>query len=359
MEDITFLGVREDDRPQEVKDKDPHFFEMVAKAAPVNWVEKNDAQIRKFTDRDQDGSYSCVAQTTAKLAEVLYYLKSGEKVVFSATPIYANRSNKPQEGMIPADALNIWKNTGITLEQILPSQNINEVQINNMPISNLAKDTAKMFCIDDFAQLPVDIDTIAGTIQETGKAVAILTRFTAQEWASAYPVILGSATPLGHEIAAVDFTLYNGKKCLVIEDSAHFGGLTRRYISEDWMSRIYSAYYPIAFKNIEQDRPANKPQYTFTKQLHFIGLDMFGNISDTLANALQKDDVIALQNILKYEGFFPTNIQSTGYYGAISCRAVLAWQIKHNVAPLDELNALQGKNIGPKTIAVLNSLYGS
>jgi hypothetical protein len=356
-DDTSFLGVRDDTRPQEVKDKDVHIRELVASFAPVVWVEKTDDQIRKFTDRDQTQSSSCVGQTVAKLAEVSYFLKTGEKVVFSATSIYAPRSNKPELGMIPAEAMTLWKEKGITLEQLLKSQNLNENQINNVPITNLAKDTATLFKIDNFVQLPIDIEVIAGTIQQTGKAVALLVRFASKEWSREFPVIMGGEAPLGHEIAVTDFTLRNGKKCLVIEDSAHFGGLTRRYLSEDFLVRAYNAYYAANFRNLEEDRPSDKPKYFFKKSLKFIPLNIFGDISDLLANELQKTDVIMLQNILKYEGFFPTNIASTGYYGAKTCQAVQAFQIKHQVATLDVINQLEGKSVGPATVAMLNKLY--
>ena len=69
------------------------------------------------------------------------------------------------------------------------------------------------------------------------------------------------------------------------------------------------------------------------------------------------ESVRALQGILKYEGLFPSNIAATAYYGAITAKAVYQWQIKHNVASTAELNALQGRRVGKKTLTALNSLY--
>jgi len=108
-----------------------------------------------------------------------------------------------------------------------------------------------------------------------------------------------------------------------------------------------------------QPAPINlKPRYTFTKPLAFITWDTIKNQPvDPALNENQKADVVALQNILKYEGLFPSNVASAGYYGAITAKAVYAFQVAHNVAPLSELNALGGRRVGDKTIKALNDLY--
>ena len=71
----------------------------------------------------------------------------------------------------------------------------------------------------------------------------------------------------------------------------------------------------------------------------------------------RSDEIVALQDILRYEGVYPNNIASTGYYGAITAKAVLAWQRKYKVASETELVSLQGRRVGKKTIAKLNELY--
>jgi hypothetical protein len=148
-------------------------------------------------------------------------------------------------------------------------------------------------------------------------------------------------------VAAVDFVLVNGKKYLLIEDSSHFGGINRRLISEEFFrARNWFARYPMNFIfDSESPTPLpqpEKPKYTFKNVLTF---------------GMTNGDVKALQEILRYEGLFPTNISLTGYYGAISAKAILAWQKKYAVAPLSELDSLQGRRVGDKTIKKLNELY--
>src|SRR3990167_4423797 len=126
------------------------------------------------------------------------------------------------------------------------------------------------------------------------------------EWKNE-PVIINSNLDLNalttnrHSVVAVDFTLYKGKKSLIIDDSWGFA---------------------------------------------------------SAMNGQQNDDIKMLQNILKNEGLFPSNPNmNTGYYGAITAKAVLQWQIKHSVADLLELNSLAGRRVGEKTIKKLNEIY--
>ncbi len=173
-----------------------------------------------------------------------------------------------------------------------------------------------------------------------------------------------------HSVTAVDFTLYNGKKALIIEDSwgKLFGLNGQRVITEDFFRvRNWFAAYPINFAFDDQAQPQpepqpspgpGKPKYTFTKPLVFILWDIAKNQPANLAlHENQKSDVVALQNILKYEGCFPSNVASTGYYGSITAKAVYAFQVAHKVAPLSELDSLRGRRVGEKTIKALNEIY--
>ena len=63
-----------------------------------------------------------------------------------------------------------------------------------------------------------------------------------------------------------------------------------------------------------------------------------------------------LQDILRYEGLF--SVKSSGFFGTITANALFKWQVKHQVASPEELNALKGQRAGVKTIAKLNEIYG-
>ena len=361
-----YLGANIDIRPEESRVKDIHIVELVASATPVEWKEKSETQWRKFPVQDQDGSGSCVAQTVKKLSGILLFLKEGRYAEFSATSIYQERSNKPASGMMGVEAFDIWKDKGITLEALVPSSQMSDSQMDSQAIEEHEKQIAQIFRVGGHVGIPSgDFETVASVIQQTGKGVMVWFYFGADEWSKRFPSVnrpmeYDEGGALRHSVPAVDFGLIDGKKYLKIEDSAHFGGISERWISEEFFAvRNWFARYPMNFKFEEKLNQLDRPTYTFTKPLEFIPLDEDGNIPLSKKHEAQSQDVIALQNILKFEGLFPSNVQSTGYYGATTARAVYNWQVKHNVASLAELDSVvpKGGRVGSKTITSLNDFY--
>lgn len=344
-------GANLDNRDVEAKEKDHMFEEIVATANAVDWKEKAKNQWRRFEDQDQDGSGSCVAQTIKKLAKVLGKLNNYD-LNLSATSIYQRRSNKPDSGMIGIEAFDIWKNKGISLEGMVPSQKMSDSEMDTQIIKPEADQVAEVFKIGNHVGLNAgDFETVASVIQTTGKAVMVWFYFTGSEWSKEIPTIenpnLDRNNALRHSVPAVDFFLFGGKKYILVEDSAHFAGLTYHLISEEFFkARNWFARYPMNYKFNDQtqpqppdETPSNKPKYTFNVDLQF---------------GMRSADVVALQNILKFEGFFPVNIESTGYFGAITKSGVQKYQDKHNIA-----HASDGGygRVGPKTRANLNTIY--
>lgn len=339
-------GALPDTRTEEEKKGDIQFREIVATIAPVNWTEKPTHQWRRFPIFNQDGSGSCVAQTLAKMIGILYWLINGIYVHFSATDCYQRRSNKPQPGMIGNNAFEIGKE-GITLEELVPSQGLTDQQMDGIQIPPYKREVGKIFRIGEPIIGPVkDIDAIASIIQQTGKGVMVWFYFKLNEWTDVPfiddPNLNPDTAPGRHSVCAVDFTLYQGKKALIIEDSwgTSYGMAGQRIITEDFFRarNIYVAH----IMNFKFDEVIPKPKHTFTK---------------TLKYGMTDPDVKALQDILKYENLFPTNVASTGYYGSLTAKGVLGWQKNHKVASDQELDALKGESFGPKSITKANQLY--
>lgn len=347
-----------DTRPEAEKQKDFKAEEIVASAAAVNWTEKPQSAWRKFPIFNQDGSGSCVAQTEAKELGIMRFLKDGVYVHFSATDIYQRRVNKPAAGMAAVDARDIIRKGGATLEVLTPSQNMTDVQMDTAIVEPYKRQVGLVFAVPNYVALPIkDIDRIASTIQATGKGVMVWFYFKIDEWTERPVVKYPNLSLVGddtarHSITAVDFSLVGGKKCLIVEDSwgTSFGLAGQRVIDEDFFkARNWYAGYLVnfQFENPQPDPvPTPVPHYVFNRDLKF---------SPTF---VVDQDVKALQDILKYEGLFPANTDSTGYYGAVTARSVLAFQKKYSLAPVSELDALEGKVCGPKTRAKLNALYG-
>src|SRR5690606_36234840 len=117
-----------------------------------------------------------------------------------------------------------------------------------------------------------------------------------------------------------DFTLYKGKKALIIDDSwglAHaMNG--QRVITEDFFKYrnwFVGHFMNFAFEDQTED-PIDKPHYNFTRDLEFSPIIDY-----------RDSDVRALQEILKYEGCLPSNVESTGYFGAITKESVGKFQL--------------------------------
>lgn len=67
-------------------------------------------------------------------------------------------------------------------------------------------------------------------------------------------------------------------------------------------------------------------------------------------------EVTSLQRVLKQ--YQDDRQLVTGFFGPMTAKNVLAFQMNHNVDPLDELNRLGGRYVGVKTISALNKVQG-
>lgn len=311
-------GALPDTRTEAERAKDFRFEEIVASATPVVWIEKVSTSWRKFPIFNQDGSGSCVAQTIAKVMGVMYWLKNGVYVHFSATHIYQRRANKPEGGMHGIDAFEIAKK-GATLEVLTPSQDMSDIQMDNIKIEQYKDDVGKVFKLGNYIVGPIaDLETVASIIQETGKAVMVWYYFKHDEWTDVpkvkYPTldVNGSSTSR-HSVTAVDFTLYEGKKCIIIEDSwgPNYGKGGQRIITEDFHNkRNFFVAHPMTFQFEQPDVP---PINSFTFTL-------------TLKQGSENNEVLELQKHLKKLGLYPANSATTGYFGSVTKKAVIAFQ---------------------------------
>jgi len=315
---IRFMGVLGEQNDENVYD----FEEVVARASNPIWIEKKPTEWRTFLSQWQYSSSSCVAFTIAKIAQILYYLKTGRKIKFSPGWIYRKRNPKV-EGMWIDNAVSI-AGGGLPTEELYPSENLTEIQINSLPDLAYADGVAKEFALSvNWVKVPLDFDTVASTIQATQKGIMLWFDFGNQEWfGKGIPVIRGSKLIYRHSVCAVDAVVYKGQRYIVIEDSAEtdteFGH--RKLISEDFFSRCMLARYPLNFKF---DAKVDKPRYD--------------------------GSVTSLQDCLKFEGVFPTNTDSTGRIGNITIQAIKDFQKKYNIQ--------QTGTVGPITKEKLLELY--
>ena len=323
-----------DDPIRDQKEKETAFIHeelFSAPPAPV-WTERAPKQFPIF---NQDGSSACVAFATAKILGIDEVYEGREFVHLSPRDIYTRRTT-PGGGMYLPEAVDIGRNHGATLESLLPSESKSETEMNDKTgITPETDAVAQRYKSAGRVILPIDIDAIA-SITTSGKGVLLGNRFDYSEWTDFPTVDPNSKLTCGHGTAGVDNVLVSGKKYIVMDDSwgPNYAKFGQRYLSEEWLkARCFFAGYTINF--IYQPN-VNKPKHVFT---HW------------MKRGDRNADVAALQDVLKYEGMFPTNVDSTGLYGPVTQRGVLLFQNKY----LGSNNG--GVQAGPKTIAKLNELY--
>lgn len=343
-----FLGAIDDYRTPEHKQKDFRFDEIVATTAPVRFEAKEPSQWRSFPVRSQGQAGSCVAHSCALVAGILQEHRDKTFIEFSASDVYQKRQNRTwpngSAGMWATDAFEIMRKDGITLEALMPSMNVTEAGIHQIPRKPYYGRVGEVFRIGEYVMFtPGDFDSVASTVQKTRKGVMVWFRFHGNEWTTT-PRVRAANPPLHHSVVAIDVAVYGGKRGIVIQDSwGHATGINgRRFITEEFYhARNSFAGYVIAFRTDEDAKPT-PVSHTFARDLRY------GMTGDK--------DVQLMQDVLKREGLFPTNIDSTGNYYEITRRAVLAFQHKHNVDTPAQLEALQGRVVGPKTRTVLTRL---
>lgn len=330
--DESYLGVVPDPRSKIDKDKDFQQEEVLPMAIVLNW-NRDISGAPSYSLRDQDGSGSCVGQSSAKALETI------TNEIQSAHPIYRRRANFPSAGMYLHDAGDIIRHKGTTTELLDPSQRMTEAQMNEevtVP-TPLTEPSYIMVNVKD-------IDAIATAI-ETQKHCLITFYGTLAEYANVEkPIVIPSDNlNCAHCICGVYYFKDDvGNKCILADESWGPDHIRRRILTEDYLrARGTGAMYFVPPAPVPVIK---KPKYNFKTPL------LYGQKSE---------DIKALQDILKYEKLFPLTVESTGLYLSITVKGVLAWQIKHKVAPLAELNSLQGKRVGEKTIKALNLIYGS
>lgn len=340
-----FTGITDDPR------KDPKVIdgwsidEVLAESAPVDWKFKSKSELVEYPVWNQGQSSSCVAFAKAKQISIKVLDLTGVWIDFSPASIYQLRVNKPGSGMHISDANDIVNKTGVCLEALMKSQNLTEAEIDAVKRTRVGDllSNAIAEAVVRYLYIPVDIDRIAQTIEDK-RSVSLLIYANYDEYSRMVPVVLDKnlkyeQAPVKHEVVGVDYFIgEDGLKRIYINDSSHFGGIPVRELTEDFLEKRCILADAIDVFTFDPD--TDKPKYIFSKDLE---------IGDS------GPDVVALQDILKYEKVFPSNTNSTGYYGPITKDAVGKFQIKHSV--VTSTNSAGYGRVGPLTRAKINIIY--
>lgn len=324
-----FLGaIPEDNRTQEEKDKDYPHFEILGMGS-IEWREKPKEEWVKLTPRNQNSpkgvSFSCGGQALAKGFEY------STKKMMSARPPYLKRVNAPAGGMAIYDLGNIAVKTGTTIEELCPSVNMTEAEMNVVWIGDTP------FKFSAHYNLPIkdkfDIDLVATALQ-SGHVVIFGVSSNREEWGEV-PVFSDTSTTFSHYIVAIpgNDTLHKGQKAVVIDDSdtpqTTIDGKGQRILTENFLkNRCWGIKAFVPFKVVE------KPKFFFARNMQ---KGSFG------------EDVKQLQQALAHLDLYPTTEKFDGIFGKITKTAVIKFQTAHGLLP-DGI-------VGAKTRFVLNQLF--
>lgn len=355
-----FLGALPDNRTLEQREKDFDVREILASAPVIDWKPINLDAVEVFFPHNQAGSYSCVAQTVANIKSRNEYREEGKLINCSASFVYQKRINRPGGGMVGDDALKISKDFGTTLEALMPSQNMVDSELDAIPSSKFDQQLAQVLRSAGYFHVPFDIDKLAQIMEgdrKRGIAVPLMVWFqfpiNGEWWQNVPKEGNGNGEQARHSVTAIEYGLWNGEKAIVIQDSAGVSSTlfptkkNLRIVTQSYfIKHVVMCAYETDLKNDWRDSvppPSSKPFYKFLKPLEY---------SPTFSI---DPDVKALQDILKYEGIFSTDVESTGYYGNYTAQSVLKYQVKHGI-PTDNNG---GRRVGTKTLSDLNMRYGN
>lgn len=324
-----YTGAIEDPRGQEELVKDWRHEEVLGMGA-FEWKEN---PIPNYTKRNQDGSYACGGFSGAKALGINNLKDRGQYVDLDPNYIYQKRVNKT-DGMFLQDLLDIMCKHGAPEDRELRADNKSQPELDRITYSKEQEQQALQYRGKSYvARMPMNIDEVARVIS-MGHTPIGLVRCNIREWTSEPVIIDGLNVDLSHFVPFVGATLRNGKKTLIVDDSwgSSFGPNGLRFISEEFFNkRFIQVGYCVDLEN---------SKHRFTSPLRF--------------GMMNNQDVRALQDRLKQDGFLSRAIPTTGNYLQLTAQAVYRFQVANKIAPMEELNRLGGRVVGPKTIEFLN-----
>ncbi len=312
-----------DTQSNEQKDRNFCQSEFVTSPAPVEWVEKPKYTWRKYAIRDQDGSGMCVCMTYATEMGIIAEQKYGKWIDFSSSFPYQQRKYPGTSGCTSEDIYSVFPKIGNVFEKDMKSQFMNDLDAMKVECEPYFKDMAKTFSVARI-ELPIDFETVASTVQHTGKGVMIWLKFSRDEWKD-IPQVVDKPTTSGHSMTITDVTLYQGKKYLVAQESWGLQSSMQgvRLISEEYFKeRCFLASYLMNFK-MQMESLSDKPKFD--------------------------GSIVSAQKCFKWEGVFPTNVGEVENWGNITRAACVKFQKKHGIDSTG--------NLGPITKSKLTELF--
>ncbi len=344
-----FTGVNPDTRFESEKQKDYDHAER-AISLPVDPFSNQKIVSSGYFYENQNNTSSCVPHAVGLALAIERKADLGDYERIAQMFPYRLRSNYPNEGSVFQNIFEIYRTKGAPLYTTMPTP-MTEAQANNMVVPFQAYTEANIFKGFSYWTLKSDfndIATLAG-IAELGHGIPILIYATYDEYAQMYPQIQQpnltiAKAEVSHCVCILPHSGFreNGKRYVAIQDSAHFGDLTIRYLSEDFIkARTFAAGY---WQKVVALSSGPRPKHYFAKIIHY---------GDTGV------EVLAMQQLFVAEGLLPSDCQ-TGLFAGRTLAALHAFQARYaNDILIPNQLSRPTDLFGRSSIDVANKLCGS
>lgn len=197
-----------------------------------------------------------------------------------------------------------------------------------------------------YSVAPTDIDSVAQSIRDFNGCVIGITGSNNGTWWTAFPVPFKTGdTPWYHWLYAGKAKLINGKKFIGVKNSwgDKVGENGWQWLSEEHFSgkNIYTGTNVWVVWNMIPSKP------------HPVYPHVFNTV---LTYGMTNSEIGFLQAKLQQLGFFPKNVNCTGYFGDITARALKAWQVANGIMDFANETNLTKIRFGQKSMDAINKL---
>lgn len=314
-----------------------------ASATPLNWQEITDAEViaRSLPVKRQYYTSECVAQAFTKHLGKNHQIDVGEYIDLAAGFFYSFRANQFSGGMNWLDACKLALNKAACRHERI-KQRIHEYDPKPVITKEMIIEALDFIGLAYFTLEDINVDNIAEMIEKQGSCV-MFTYFesSSDEWWRTNPIILNESlytfSPQAgrHGIYADKYGLRNGKKNIIIDDSAGNNsalGEQNRFMDEEWVNkRIYVAGYVVDKKNLPTP-DILKPKVQLTQ---------------LLKSGSNGSEVSQLQLVLMYEKLLHIEVP-TGKFRGWTHAAVKEYQAKNGLKPDGIVGPITRKHINNK-----------
>lgn len=308
---------------------------------------------------------ACVGHAMAKYKQKLDEIDTGTPPKLSARFLYAMakaRDNLADQGTYPSLVAKILKDVGCATEDTCPNDTDldHETYVYNRDenrIPQAAKDEAYKAKISGYAWVAKDITSIKQAIV-FASGCATLVRLGKEWWTDKNgiytqdgdklcPMRIPNPIVSGHEIWLCGYeTLPNDdlKIWYLNSWSSTWGFQGRGYF-------LLSQYKGFIDEMITYVDIPNK----LLEEAHNAPKEFKHNFTTGMKYGDENDEVLALQRALTMTKDYDYMI--TGYFGPITQKALLSFQLKNCVLSWYEKNILKGSVCGPKSLTALNLIF--